>query len=249
MSLIKGFIMSLGMFSVIPVPRNSWNDKYMPIVIPNLPLVGALIGLIWYGAAYALSVLSAPLMIQSAALLFIPFIPNGFIHTDGYMDTADAVFSRRDLEEKKRILKDPHVGAFAVIALVGLFIFQFSAVYTIIEAQKRLLIFVFIPVISRCVAGAVMLNLKPVFETGYNAVFRTGTKPRHTVFICVLALICLITAGFMLGFEMLPLLVEVLVGIMAAIYLYKQFQGISGDLSGCIITVCELSALLCMAII
>jgi len=55
MNLIKGFIMSLGMFSIIPVPKNSWNDKYMALVIPNLPLVGVLIGLLWYGLAYALS--------------------------------------------------------------------------------------------------------------------------------------------------------------------------------------------------
>jgi len=249
MSLIKGFIMSLGMFSIIPVPGNSWNDKYMPMVIPNLPLVGALLGFIWYGLAYALTKLSVPLMIHSAIVLFIPFILSGFIHADGYMDTADAVFSRKDLDEKKRILKDPHLGAFAVIAIAGLFILQFSAVHTIIEAQKKLLTFAFIPVISRCVAGIAVLKLKPAFETGYNAAFRAGTKPRHTVFICVLALICFSAAWFTLGFSGLPVLAEALAGIAAIIYLYKQFQGISGDLSGCVITVSEFAALFCMALL
>jgi len=249
MGLIKGFVMSMGMFSIIPVPKNSWNDKYIPLVIPCLPLVGAVLGLVWYGFAHALAWLNTPLMIQCAVALLVPFIINGFIHADGYMDTADAVFSRRSLDEKKRILKDPHLGAFAAIAIVGLFIFQFCAVYTVIDAQKKLLALAFIPVISRCVAGAGMLNLKPAFETGYNAMFRAGVKPRHTVFICMTALVCLAAAWLVLGLAALPLLAEAAAGILSIAYLYRQFQGMSGDLSGCVITVSEFAALLCMALI
>ena len=250
MGLFRGFVMALGMFSIIPVPKNSWNDKYTPVVIPSLPLAGALLGLIWFGLSYALSALSAPPMILSASILFIPFILTGFIHADGYIDAADAVFSRRDLDEKKRILKDPHLGAFAVIAVIGLFILQFSAVYTIVGAQKPLLTFVFILVISRCVAGVAMLNLKPVFETGYNAAFRAGTKPRHTLFICLLAFVGLTAAWFISGAAALfPLLAGALAGVAAVVYLYRQFHGISGDLSGCVITIGEFAALLCMALL
>ena len=249
MSLFKGFVMSLGMFSIIPVPKNSWNDKYMPMIIPNLPLVGALIGIIWYGSASVMLMLSAPLMMHSAILLFIPFILNGFIHADGFMDTVDAVFSRKNIDEKKRILKDPHVGSFAVIAVVGLIILQFSAVYTIVDTQKGLLIFVFIPVISRCIVGIAMLNLKPAFETGYNTLFRNNTKPRHTVLICLIMLICLSVVWFWIGIMGMPLLAEAVVGIIATLYLYNHFQGMSGDLCGCIITVSEFAALFFMAIL
>ena len=248
MSLIKGFIMSLGMFSIVPAPKNSWNDRYLRLVIPCLPLVGAMIGSIWYGLAYALGRLPVPLMLQSAALLFIPFILSGFLHTDGFMDTADAVFSRRELEEKKRILKDPHVGAFAVIAVAVLFVFQFSAVYSILDTQKNLLPLAFIPIISRCVVGISMLNLKPAFETGYNAAFRTDAMARHSVFIIVLALITFSAACFTLGFAALPLLAEAMTGVVVTVYLYRQFKGISGDLSGCVVTVSELSAVLCLAL-
>jgi adenosylcobinamide-GDP ribazoletransferase len=248
MKLIKGLIMSIGMYSIIPVPKKSWNDKYMQVALPALPLVGIIIGLLWYGLSLLLINLPIPVMIKSATVLFIPFILSGFLHLDGYMDTADAVFSRRKIDEKKRILKDPHTGAFAVIALAGLLIFQFSAVYTIIDAQKNLLIIAFIPVISRCIASIAALRLKPVYDRGYIASFKKGTKIGHTVFICVLLLIFCTAAWFLSGFAALPLLVGVLTGVLVTWYLYKQFQGISGDLCGCIITVCELTALLCMAL-
>ena len=249
MGVLKGFMMSLGMFSILPVPKSSWNERYMPLLIPSLPLVGIVIGFIWYGLAFGLAKTSVPLLIQSTVILFTPFVLSGFIHTDGYMDTADAVFSRRDLAEKKRILKDPNVGVFAVFAIVVLLLFQFSAVHTILSAQKELLVFAFIPAISRCVAGIAMLNLKPVFETGYNAMLRTNTKKQHTIFICVLACIILLTAWFILGLSSLPLSIGVLFGILATAYLYRQFFGLSGDLCGCIITISECAALLCMALV
>ena len=249
MRFIKGFIMSLGMFSIIPVPKNSWGDKQMPFVMPALPLVGALIGLGWYGLSVVMSTLSAPPVISCAIILFIPFILSGFVHLDGYMDTADAVFSRRSLDEKKLILKDPHTGAFAVIALAVLLILQFCAVYTIIGELKNLLVFAFIPVISRCIVCIAALNMESVFDSGYNASFKNGTKPGHTVFICWLLLICYAAAWFLLGFAALPLLIGTAVGFFMVCYLYSQFRGISGDLCGCIITVTELSVLLGMALI
>ena len=248
MKFVKGFIMSLGMFSIIPVPKNSWDDKHMHLVMPALPLVGALIGLVWYGLSVVMSTLSVPPVINCAVILFIPFFLSGFVHLDGYMDTADAVFSRRRLIEKKRILKDPHTGAFAVIALAGLFIFQFGAVYTIIGELKSLLIFVFIPVLSRCVACIAALNMKPVFEDGYHASFKSGTKQWHTVFICLLLLICYAVACIISGTAALPLLIGAAAGALTILYLYIQFGGMSGDLCGCIIAVTELAALLGMAL-
>jgi len=249
MRIIKGFIMSLGMFSIVPVSKSSWDDKYASLVTPALPPVGLLIGVIWYGLSFLLSISHIPLMIKSALILSIPFILSGFIHLDGYMDTADAVFSRRSTDEKKRILKDPHTGAFAVIAIVGLMLFQFCAVYSIVDSQKGLLIFVLIPVVSRSVAGIAALRLKPIFETGYAQSFKTGVKTGHTVFICVFMILCCASAWLTLAITALPLLAGIMAGVITACYLYKQFKGISGDLSGCIITVSEFAALLCMALL
>jgi len=58
------------------------------------------------------------LVIAKLALLsLIPFIVTGGFHVDGFMDVSDALSSFKTREEKLAILKDPHIGAFAVIRL------------------------------------------------------------------------------------------------------------------------------------
>ena len=64
-----------------------------------------------------------------AVLAGWPWLATGFLHLDGFMDSCDAILSRRDLEERRRILKDPHTGSFAVISLVILTILSLGAFY------------------------------------------------------------------------------------------------------------------------
>lgn len=246
---IKGFIMALGMFTIIPVPKNHWDDRHLAKVMPSLPLAGLIIGALWFAAAYALRLFAAPHMLSAAAVMFVPFILTGFIHLDGYMDTADAFFSRRGIDEKKRILKDPHTGAFAVIAVVGLALFTFAAVFSVFEGEKNLLQFILVPAVSRCIAGIFMLNSKPIFETGYHVTFKTGTKPRHTFFICAALAACLAAAQFVPCLNLWPLLAAAIAGAAVSAFLIKHFNGMSGDLCGCAITLSELAALVCAALI
>ena len=50
--------------------------------------------------------------------LAIILLVTGGIHMDGYMDTMDALHSYGSREKKLEILKDSHIGAFAVIMTV-----------------------------------------------------------------------------------------------------------------------------------
>jgi adenosylcobinamide-GDP ribazoletransferase len=240
--------MSIGMFSVLPVPKQHWDERSLPWVIPFFPVVGGLIGLLWYAAT--LFATKFPLPLQSVTILLVPFFLSGFLHLDGYIDTADAFFSRRNLEEKKRILKDPHVGAFAVVAVICLLLIQFCTIQTIVIEKKTIFVFIFIPIISRCLTGIVLLTMKPMAETGYLAMFRANTKPVHTFFTAVILAITLITAFILGGHTVLFALVTVIISaLIISFYLYREFQGLSGDLCGCIVSVSEMTGLLYVAIL
>ena len=248
MELIKGFVMSLGMFSVIPVTRDSFSDRHMPLVIPSLPIVGMLIGFLWYFISEVLLVISMPHMIKTATLLFASMFLTGFIHVDGFMDTADAFFSHRDIETKKKILKDPNVGVFAVVAVIFVALFQFCSIDAITANGKTTLLFAYVPIVSRCVVGIATLNMKPLFESGYNASFMEGKKPQYTLFISLFAAAVLAIAWMIYGIYALLLLSEALVGVIAITCLYKHFKGMSGDLCGFTIVFSETAALICMAL-
>ena len=110
----KAFFMCLGMFSSIPCPYRPWDEDARSIMTACLPLVGAVIGVIWWLAS-ALAGIIAPAPLAAAVIAAMPFLLTGFMHLDGFMDTSDAVLSWRPLEDRLRILKDSHTGAFAVV--------------------------------------------------------------------------------------------------------------------------------------
>ena len=121
---VYGFFMAWGMFLAIPCPKKLWSETARRKMLVCLPLVGLLVGGIWAGAWLLLR--GAPGPVRAAVCAAVPWLVTGFMHLDGYMDVCDAVLSRRDLPTRRRILKDSHCGAFAVICLVLLALGQWS---------------------------------------------------------------------------------------------------------------------------
>ena len=242
--------MSFGMFCSIPQPVHLWDETAVNLVLPCFPLVGAFIGVLWWGAAKLLLLSGIHIMLVSAAVTLIPSLASGFLHLDGYMDTSDAVLSRRPPEDKLRILKDPHTGAFAVIMLAVLFVMQFAAVYTVIEKQGNPALLVVIPVISRCCSALSVLCLNPMTQSAYAAMFRQDAKTAHKIFIIIIAVFGMALSFFFAQIYGLIAAVSSIVGFIAAmIWAYRDLKGVSGDLAGFALVVSELCGLAAMAIL
>jgi len=241
--------MSLGMFWAVPLPYNLWDDKCMNLMMACFPAAGALIGAMWWGIAELLIFSGIHIVLVSAVLTLMPFLLTGFLHLDGYMDTSDAVLSRRPLEDKLRILKDPHTGAFAVIMIAALFILQFAAVYVIIEKGEHLVLLIIIAVISRCGAALSVLCLKAMPQSGYANMFKKNTEISHKIFIIIIALSAI--ALYYLFADIYGLIAAgaVILGFFAAMaYAYKDFKGVSGDLAGFALVISELCGLAALAV-
>ena len=245
----KAFLMCLSMFSIIPCPQ-VWDEVAFGLVIPLLPVVGAIIGALWYGFYILLAWLHTPLVLCTGLLLLFPLFISGFIHIDGMMDTSDAIFSRASLEKRRAILKDPNVGAFAVIALCVYLLLGFSSVYTVLENSVNTMPLLTIPILARCVSGTALLNCDPISETGFAASFKQNTKPAHIAVLMVIAACCLLL-GFISGdnVSLVILFGLIAAGICLAWHCTRQLGGISGDLCGFIITGSELFALILWAVL
>lgn len=247
--LYKGFMMSFSMFSTIPVPA-VWEEQSLSYIIPVFPVVGMVVGAIWYGVAFLLTWAELPILLTAAGVMLLPLFLTGFIHIDGYMDTSDAIFSRGSLEKKRNILKDSHVGAFAVIALAVFMLLMFCGISTVLQETTEWIPFIVIPVLSRCISGLTLLNTKLISNEGFGASFCRNTKMVHSVFLAVLACFCFIGGFFLGGLELVFILAgEVIAGCLSAKYVVKQLDGISGDLCGFILTVTELAAVLIWAVL
>lgn len=247
--LIKGFYMALSMFCAVPMPK-LWDETCTGIMMPCLPVVGSVIGAIWWGVARLLALLGLHTALAAAIIAFAPFFITGYIHLDGLMDTSDAVLSRRPLEEKIRILKDPHTGAFAVITLVIALLTQYSASFAVIEKQNHLSLLIMIPVVSRCGSAISVLCLKPARYSGYVSIFRQNTGAAHKVFTIAAAVAAIILAYVLAGVSGAAVIMVTALGYTAAMaYAYSGFRFVSGDLAGFALVVSELCGLIALAVI
>jgi len=242
--------MSFGMFCAIPRPFQLWDESCLNLVLPCFPLIGAIIGALWWGIAKLLLLSGIHTVLASAVAALIPFLATGFLHLDGYMDTSDALLSRRSIEEKLRILKDPHTGAFAVIMLAVLFVLWFASVYVIIEKGKDLALLIVIPVVSRCCTALSILCLKTLTQSGLANMFRQNTGAAHKIFITIIAAIGVTLSFISDGLYGIAVAAFVIAGFTAAMAcVYRDLKGVSGDLAGFALVTGELCGLAAMAIL
>lgn len=141
------------------------------------------------------------------------------------MDVCDGVLSRRDLETRRRILKDSHCGAFAVICMVLLAMTQWSAFLSMEVAP--LLPLALIPVASRAAAAMAVLTLRPMRTSQYSAMERGGAP----VFMAAALLAAACALPIVLWDSFAPLAAAIGYGL-AVWYGFRQFEGMSGDISG-----------------
>ena len=240
-----GFAMCQSMFCAIPFPGNLWDEKARDKMLLFLPVVGLEMGAIWAAIAWVCQLLSLPQLVRGLVLAVYPFLAAGFIHLDGYMDVTDAVKSCRSLERRREILKDSHVGAFAVIGIVLLMAAQFAFLASVPEnADWRILLF--IPAVSRCGSSLAVTVLKPMNTSQYA---RTK-KNRSHVAVLVLMTVLFVGFGFLLcgryGFVLLGCLTGYSLSLRKA---YRSLEGMNGDISGYALTVSELWAVAVLALI
>ena len=244
----RAFMMSLTMFSAIPCPFRKWDEEARPLMTLCLPFVGAVIGGLWALLAWLLRLVGLPALVQGAVLCAFPFIVTGGIHMDGFLDTVDAVKSWRDPEERRRILKDPHAGSFAVLAGCLLVMTQF-ALFSSQKETANVFTLILIPMVSRAVAALCVTVLRPISVSEYSGAYQKGIKKSHVVFLAVVITV-LVALGFLLlgkyGFASLA---------VAAGYLwylrrgFKSLEGMSGDISGYALTFGELLGIAVYALI
>ena len=167
MKLLTGFLMTWGNFCSLPCPVKRWDDNCKSLMLGFLPTIGLVIGLLWSGIYVGLVYLSFPFLVVSFILAFLPFSLCGFMHMDGFMDCSDAIMSRRPLEERQRILKDTHTGAFAVISAVFMILGYFAFISTAASMGMDFVNIVIITVLSRSIAGLEVLLSRPLGSSQY----------------------------------------------------------------------------------
>lgn len=234
MWIFETVAVAFGMYSALPVPRVEWNEKNMRYALAAFPLVGAVLGLAWWGAAALCDMLAVPMLLRGAVLCALPTLLTGGIHLDGYADTSDALASHASAERKQEILRDPRCGAFAVIRLCVYFIAYFALCCAFEPTERSLWCVGLGFVLSRALSGFALTAL-PIAEgsslakTFANAADKQRVRAILGVEIALCAAALCIVGG-VVGTAMLC--AAALVFWHYAHTAKMQFGGTSGDLAG-----------------
>ncbi|MBQ7916172.1 MAG: adenosylcobinamide-GDP ribazoletransferase [Firmicutes bacterium] len=240
---LHAFAMCQSMFCAIPCPWNIWDEKAKDKMLLFLPVVGLEIGVLWAALARLTQLLSFPALVRGILLCAYPFLVTGCIHLDGFMDVTDAVKSWRDLDRRREILKDSHVGSFAVIHCILLMLAQFAF---FASGTDNHFILLFVPALSRCCSALAVTGLKPMSTSQYAA---TAKNKKHLV-ILVIMLCIIVAAGFLCCGIKAFALVALLAGYGLALRRgYRSLEGMNGDISGYALTIGELCAIAVCAIV
>lgn len=237
------------MYSRIPMPKSEWTDENMKYTLCFFPAVGAVIGLLVILWAKAGAYFHLGTLAYTAGMVLIPVIATGGIHLDGFLDTSDALNSYQDREKKLVILKDPHCGAFAVIACVCYFTAYGGAVSEIRPDLLPVMACGF--VLSRALSACSIATFPMAKKTGLAASF-SGAAQKQTVRISSVVW----TAGslvLMCLFHLIAGMLCILAALFTFLWYYwmskKQFGGITGDLAGWFLQVNELALAVCLAVL
>ena len=231
--------MAWGMFLALPCPFPKWDENARGKMLVCLPLIGLIVGGIWALCAYLAELVHCPSLLKAFILAAIPWIVTGFIHLDGFMDVCDAVLSRRDLETRQKILKDPHCGAFAVICMVLLAACSISLFATRAIGGNMLLPLALIPASVRACAGIAVLALSPMSSSQYSAMEKTDLSRRIIPLAIMLVIICAVPI-ILLGTRGLAPLAAALGYALFCFFGSLKLGGMSGDVSGFSLTLGEL---------
>ena len=248
--MLKSLVIAFQLYSHIPVPNVQWTEKNRKYALCFFPLVGVVIGgaeLLWF---YLASYLATPVLVLSAVATAIPFLITGGIHMDGFCDVVDAQSSHAEPTRKREILKDPHSGAFAAIA-VAAYIVAYAAVASELVAGWRIVVLLAgMHIASRCMSGIATVVFPTSSSKGMLSMFHESARGKRILIVLVIELV---VCGVVMTATCVPAIFVLLVGLVCLGLLYpfaqSQFGGMSGDLAGFFLQVAELAMIVALVVI
>ena len=251
MRLIHSCLIAFSMYSRIPMPRTEWKKEDMRYVMCFFPLVGLVIGLVLCGWGWLAGYLRIGAGLFAGGMTVLPVLLTGGIHLAGFCDTLDALGSRQSMERKLEILKDSNCGAFAVIGCCLFFLITFC-LWTEWKPDRTTLCLLALGFVwSRALSGLSVVQFPCAKTSGLLAMFSNAAAKQRTAWILM---------GYLVLFGGLMLLLQPVVGGavlgtslgMFGFYYHvsrKEFGGITGDLAGWFLQLCELVELAAVVLV
>lgn len=239
------FLIALQFLTAIPVRvREEITPARMAAAMVWFPVVGMVIGALLALADGALHYLFPPTL--GAALLLTAWLAiTGALHLDGFLDCCDGLPVAATPARRLEILRDTHVGAFAVIGGICLLLVKFAALIELPLALRPAALLT-IPVLSR----AAMVYAARAYpyaraEGGLGQLFRQELTWRHVIMAVLIAIAWAMLVMGVTGLALAACIWLLTAGLAA--WVQRQIGGLTGDVYGALNELAEVVALCLLA--
>ncbi|MDF2594099.1 MAG: cobS [Clostridia bacterium] len=247
---MKRFIGILQFLTRIPLRADFGVDDGFYKSIVYFPLVGAVLGMLYYITGY-LSLLVFDHLITALMILFASVLLTGGLHIDGVGDTFDGLYSYRDKAKILEIMKDSRLGTNGLLAIFFLLLFKTAFIYSLLQQNSLWAIFI-MPVFGRLNSSWACYKTITPREKGMGNIFIGKTSLKMMVIEVSYTMAIVFGIVYLLSPTPTVLFLShllLLIGILIAVRLfirsvYKKIDGITGDILG---AVCEIAELLYLA--
>jgi adenosylcobinamide-GDP ribazoletransferase len=238
---MKRFIAMLTFYTRVPVPKNMVLDTIdFEKSLGYVPVVGLLIGAFMYLMGWLFTGLSSS--VSAVLLVFVYLFITGGLHIDGLADTLDAFGSNRPREKMLEIMKDSHVGAFGVLAIVMLLLSQ-TVLLSVVPLGSLLLF----PLVGRNAALLVASTNEYARPSGLGSIFVNAASKAQFLWGSALYLLAAVLM-FGMGWTTIMLAIVYLICMLKVYWLLssmsRKLGGVTGDLIGFAIEVSQVIFLL-----
>ena len=251
---MNGLRSAIGFLTILPLAPSRSNGS-MASGKGWFPLVGLLLGVVLVGVefltflAFGADIPGAPsgwitydavsifpVALWSLLLVVTLAAMTRALHLDGFMDSCDALLGGFDRERRLSILRDSHVGAFAVIGVVCLLLLKLYALSGLpIDGSQRVPILLLFPCLSRW-AMLLTMELFPYARgNGLGTAFFNADGRRikwHLLFGFVFTLVVSVALAGIDGIVLLAAACVVAWGVGA--WATKLLGGVTGDIYGAV---------------
>jgi adenosylcobinamide-GDP ribazoletransferase len=236
----RAFKGAVSFLTRIPTGTGASSPESMATWVPYFPVVGALVGLSGALAYAAASVVWVPIVAASIAVAVEVVITGGF-HEDGLGDGADAL-GAFDPAQARRILKDPRLGSFGVLAITLSVILRIGTLASL-QTWSAVAVLPAAHALARAAATSI-LGYSPIATEGLGAAYARRLSRRTLAAGAIAAsLIAVIAIGLWAP-------VAAAACVVIALWLRRaatlRLGGVTGDVLGAI-QQCALVAVLLLA--
>ena len=239
---MTGFIDAVTFLTRVPLRTHDHDDASIARAVPWFPVVGAGVGLVVAGV-YVGTLFVLPAFVSATLAIACGLLVTGAFHEDGLGDVADAFGGGRDREDRLRILKDPRLGTFGVLAVALSLLLRVGAVSTLGRTDAVLAI----PAahaLSRAASVAAMLGFKPV-DDGLGAAYTRALGRGRGVVGVVVGIA--IAAGLLRTWALLAVAIGLAAALLIGVLARSKIGGINGDVLGAVQQITEIGVLLLAA--